>query len=78
MEIIFTINMQLSLFELKLKTFPLFQHRDHFVFTRKFLNEILNVNTVSQRRLFETYNVTKIYLHWNRGKIDEGLRCFQN
>ena len=30
------ITMQLPLFQLKLKTFPL-HRRDHFVFTRKFL-----------------------------------------
>ena len=37
MEILCRLTMQLSLFELKLKTFPLLHHRDHFVFTRKFL-----------------------------------------
>ena len=37
METFCRITMQLSLFELKLKPFPLLHHRDHFVFTRKFL-----------------------------------------
>ena len=37
METFCKITMQLSLFELKLKTFPLLHHRDHFVFTCKFL-----------------------------------------
>ena len=37
METFFKITMQLPLFQLKLKTFPLLHHRDHFVFTRKFL-----------------------------------------
>ena len=37
METFRRITMQLPLFELKLKTFPLLHHRDHFVFTRKFL-----------------------------------------
>ena len=37
METFCRLTMQLSLFELKLKTFPLLHHRDHFVFTRKFL-----------------------------------------
>ena len=75
--------MQLSLFDLKLKTFPLLHHRDHFVFTRKFLKQLPYVNTISQIarwiwRYFETYNLTEKYLHWNRSKIDEGLSCFQN
>ena len=42
------ITMQLSLFELKLKTFPLLHHRDRFVFTRKFLKQLPYVNTISQ------------------------------
>ena len=67
--------MQLSLFELKLKTIPLLHRDDHFVFTRNFLKQQPCVNTISQIarwvwRYFETYNVTEIYLHWNRGKID--------
>ena len=75
--------MQLSLFELRLKTFPLLHPRDHVVFTRNFLKQLPYVNTISQiagwiSRYFETYNVTKNYLRWNRGKIDEGLSCFQN
>ena len=48
METICRITMQLSLFELKLKTFPLFHHRDHFIFTRKFLKQPSYVNTISQ------------------------------
>ena len=53
--------MQLSLFELKLKTFPLLHHRDRFVFTRKFLKQLPYVNAISQIarwiwRYFETYN----------------------
>ena len=43
METLCRITMQPSLFELKLKTFPLLHHRDHFVFTRK-----------TERRLHET------------------------
>ena len=75
--------MQLSLFALKLKVFPLLHHRDHFVFKRKFLKQLLYVNTFSQiarwiSRYFETHNVTENYLRWNRGKIDEGLSCIQN
>ena len=75
--------MQLSLFELKLKTFHLLHHRDHFVFTREFLKQLPYVNTISQIarsiwRYLKTYNVTENYLHWNRGKIDEGLSCIQN
>ena len=34
--------------ELKLETFPLLHHRDHFVFTRKFLLQLPYVNTISQ------------------------------
>ena len=41
MEAFCRITMQLSLFELKLKTFPLLHRREHFVFTRKFLSEYL-------------------------------------
>ena len=37
METFCRITMQLPLFQLNLKTFPLLHHRDHFVFTRKFL-----------------------------------------
>ena len=48
METFCRITMQLSLFELKLKTFPLLHHRDHFVFTRKFLMQLPSVNTTSQ------------------------------
>ena len=48
METLCRITMQLSLFELKLKTFPLLHHRDHFVFTRKVLKQVPYVNTVSQ------------------------------
>ena len=48
METFCRIIMQLSLFELKLKTFPLLHHRDHFVFTRKFLKQSTYVNTISQ------------------------------
>ena len=75
--------MQLPLFQLKLKTFQLFHRRDHFVFTRNFLNYVPYVITVSQIArwiwsYFETYNVTEVYLHWKRGKIDDGLSCFQN
>ena len=40
--------MQLSLFELKLKTFPLLRHRGYFVSTRKFLKQLPYVNTISQ------------------------------
>ena len=49
MEIFCMITMQPPLFELKLKTFPLLHHRDHFVFTRKFLKYVPYVNTVSQK-----------------------------
>ena len=48
METFRRITMQLSLIELKLKTVPLLHHRDHFVFTRKFLKQLPYVNTVSQ------------------------------
>ena len=48
METFCRITMQLPLFQLKLKTFPLLHHRDHFVFTRKFLKEASYVITVSQ------------------------------
>ena len=48
METFCRITMQLSLFELKLKTFPLHHLRDHFVFTRKFLKQLPYVNTISQ------------------------------
>ena len=83
----FRITMQSPLFELKLKTFPLFHRRDHFVFTRRFLKVITfcnyrysnsTPNISSTFRYFETYNVTEVYLHWKRGKIDEGLSCLQN
>ena len=47
METLCRITMQLSIVELKLKTFTLLHHRDHFVFTRKFL-KLSYVNTVSQ------------------------------
>ena len=72
-----------SVFELKLKTFILLRRSDHLVFTHKFLKEVPYVNTVSRIarwiwRYFEIYNATEIYLHWNRGKIDEGLSCFEN
>ena len=72
METLCRITMQPPLFELKLKTIPLLHRRDHF-FTRKFLKYTPYVITVSQvarwiGRYFETYNVTEIYLHWNRGK----------
>ena len=33
---------------LKLKTFPLLHHRDHFVSTRKFRKQLPYVNTISQ------------------------------
>ena len=39
METFCRITMQLPLFQIKLKTFPLPQHRDHFVFTRVSLVE---------------------------------------
>ena len=48
METFCSITMQLSLFKLKLKTFPILHHRDHFVFTRKFLKQLPFVNTISQ------------------------------
>ena len=48
METFCRITMQLSLFKLKLKTFPLLHHRDHFVFTRKFLKKLPYVNTISK------------------------------
>ena len=75
--------MQPSLIELELKTIQILRRSDHFVFTRKFLKQIPCVNTNSQItrwiwRYFETYDVTEVYLHWKRGKIDEGLSCFQN
>ena len=40
--------MQLPLFQLKLKTFPLLHRRDHFVFASKFLELLPYVITVSQ------------------------------
>ena len=40
--------MQLSLCELKLKTFPHPHPRDDFVSTRKFLKQLPYVNTISQ------------------------------
>ena len=42
------ITMQPTQFELKLKTLPLLHRRDHFVFTRRFLKQVLYVITVSQ------------------------------
>ena len=47
METFCSITLQLSLFALKLKTFPVLHHRDLFVFTRKFLKELPYVNTIS-------------------------------
>ena len=83
METFCTIAMQPTLFTSKLKTFPLLHRCDHFVFTRKVLKEVPYVITVSQIarwiwRFFETYKVTEVYLRWTRGKIDEGLSCFQD
>ena len=48
METFCRITMQLPLFQLKLKTFPLLHHRDHFVFAREFLKKVPDVITVSQ------------------------------
>ena len=48
METFCRITMQPPLFELKLKTFPLLHGCDHFVFTRKFLNKVPFVITLSQ------------------------------
>ena len=48
METFCRITMQLSLFELKLKTFPLLHRFDHFVFTPKCLKEVPYVITVSE------------------------------
>ena len=48
METFCRITMQPSLFELKLKTFPLLHRGDHFVFTRKVLKLVSYVITVSQ------------------------------
>ena len=49
MEAFCWITMELSLFKLKLKTIPLLHHRDHFVFTRKFLKQLPYVNTISRK-----------------------------
>ena len=48
METFCRITMQTPLFELKLKTFPLLHHRDHFVFMRNFLKQLPYVNTISE------------------------------
>ena len=48
METICRITMQAPLFVLKLKTFPVLQRSDHFVFTRTFHNYLPYVITVSQ------------------------------
>ena len=67
METFCNIAMQPSLFELKLKTFPLLRRSDHIVFTPKFLMKVPYVITVTQiahgiAHYFETYNETEVYL----------------
>ena len=51
METFCRITMQLPLFQLKLKTFPLLHHRDHSVFTRKFLKVSTLCTLVEKKRV---------------------------
>ena len=49
METFCRITMQPPLFQLKLKTFPLLHHRDHFVFTRKQLPYVITVSQIARQ-----------------------------